>query len=175
MDALRQHRAPQYEERLRLGEAYADYGLVFATSLGTGIGERNVIRSSKRALGRAGLRLDIPSHGLRHALLTTAAHLGGDVKSLSARVGHASVAFTLDRYAHALEHADRDLALTVEGPSVPLATPCDRACRSALVTDRLHWSHIGHEMELAAPSDCAAEGATIWSSRWARQGSNLRP
>ena len=115
LDALKRHRARQNEDRLRLGEAYADYGLVFATSLGTALGERNVIRSFKRALARAGLRQDIRFHDLRHAMVTTAAHLGCDVKSLSARVGHASVAFTLDRYAHALEHADRDLALAVEG------------------------------------------------------------
>jgi integrase len=114
LDALRQHRARQNQERLRLGEAYADFGLVFATSLGTALGERNVIRSFKRALARAELRRDIRFHDLRHAMVTTAARLGGDVKSLSARVGHASVAFTLDRYAHALEHADRDLALAVE-------------------------------------------------------------
>jgi integrase len=115
LDALRRHRARQNEDRLRLGDAYSDYGLVFSTSLGTALGERNVIRSFKRALSRAGLRPDIRFHDLRHAMVTTAAHLGGDVKSLSARVGHASVAFTLDRYAHALEHADRDLACAVEG------------------------------------------------------------
>ena len=60
LDALRRHRARQSEERLRLGDAYADYGLVFATSFGTALGGRNAIRSFKQALARgvaAGLPL----------------------------------------------------------------------------------------------------------------------
>ena len=47
---------------------------------------------------------------LRHFHITEAALAGVSVKALSARVGHASVAFTLDRYAHAIEAGDRDVA-----------------------------------------------------------------
>ena len=42
--------------------------------------------------------------------ITEAAHPGVNVKALSARVGHASVAFTLDRYVHAIEAGNRDVA-----------------------------------------------------------------
>ena len=50
---------------------------------------------------------------MRHHHITTAAYAGVNVKSLWARVGHASVAFTLDRYAHAFEQGDRDVAEAV--------------------------------------------------------------
>jgi len=112
--ALRAHRARQNAERLRLGEAYSDYGLVFPTSVGTALYERNVIRAFKAALRRAKVRDDIRIHDLRHYHITEAAHAGVSVKALSTRVGHASVAFTLDRYAHAFESADRDVADAVE-------------------------------------------------------------
>ncbi|MBA2446985.1 MAG: site-specific integrase [Chloroflexi bacterium] len=114
IDALRRHRARQNAERLRRGEAYCDFGLVFATSNGTPLGERNVIRAFKAALKRAELRDTIRIHDVRHYHITTAAHSGVSVKALSTRVGHASVAFTLDRYAHALEGGDRDVADAVE-------------------------------------------------------------
>jgi integrase len=76
--------------------------------------ERNTIRELKEALERAGFseedRARIRLHDLRHFHITEAAHAGVSVKALSARVGHASVAFTLDRYAHAIEAGDRAVA-----------------------------------------------------------------
>ena len=90
---------------------------MFATSLGTPLSERNVIRSFKAALKRAGFREEdrkrIRLYDLRHFHVTEAAHAGVSVKALSSRVGHASVAFTLDRYAHALESGDREVAEAV--------------------------------------------------------------
>jgi len=47
--ALRAHRVRQNEERLAAGQSWADYGLVFATHLGTPLLQRNVIRDFKAA------------------------------------------------------------------------------------------------------------------------------
>jgi len=117
LEALKRHRARQNIERLKLGPEYDDQGLVFATSLGTPLSPRNVIRSFKAALKRAGFneadRKRIRLYDLRHFHVTEAADAGVSVKALSARVGHASVAFTLDRYAHALESGDRQVAEAV--------------------------------------------------------------
>jgi integrase len=112
--ALRRHRARQAAERVAAGASWRDYGLVFTTSVGTALYERSVIRAFKAALRRAKVRDDIRIHDLRHYHITEAAHAGVSVKALSSRVGHASVAFTLDRYAHACEAADRDVAAAVE-------------------------------------------------------------
>jgi len=114
IEALRRHRARQNVDRLKLGPDYTDLGLVFASAIGTAMSERNTIREFKEALERAGFSKDdrarIRIHDLRHFHITEAAHAGVSVKALSARVGHASVAFTLDRYAHAIEAGDRDVA-----------------------------------------------------------------
>jgi integrase len=114
MDTLRRHRARQNADKLKLGQGYDDQGLVFASRVGTPMSERNVIREFKEALERAGFskeeRQQIRIHDLRHFHITEAAHAGVSVKALSARVGHASIAFTLDRYAHAIESGDRDVA-----------------------------------------------------------------
>jgi len=114
MDALRRHRARQNADKLKLGPDYDDHGLVFASAVGTPMSERNAIREFKEALERAEFskedRERIRIHDLRHFHITEAAYAGANVKALSARVGHASVAFTLDRYAHAIEAGDRDVA-----------------------------------------------------------------
>ncbi|HYU19578.1 MAG TPA: tyrosine-type recombinase/integrase [Chloroflexota bacterium] len=52
------------------GDAYADYGLVFATEIGTAFLVADVSHKFKRALARAGLRSDIRFHDLRHASAT---------------------------------------------------------------------------------------------------------
>lgn len=117
LDGVRRHRARQNADKLKLGPDYDDHNLVFATSLGTPLSERNVIRAFKIALKHAGFgeqdRARIRLYDLRHHHITEASHAGVSVKALSSRVGHASVAFTLDRYAHALESADRDVAAAV--------------------------------------------------------------
>jgi hypothetical protein len=53
--ALREQRDRQEFERRRLGEDYADHGLVFASHSGTPLLARNVIRAFKALLARAGL------------------------------------------------------------------------------------------------------------------------
>jgi integrase len=132
MEALRRHRARQNIDKLKLGPSYADGDLVFASRVGTALTERNVIREFKEALERAGFseedRARIRIHDLRHFHITEAAHAGVSVKALSARVGHASVAFTLDRYAHAIEAGDRDVADAV---SRRLRVPQEREGDSA--------------------------------------------
>ncbi len=54
-----------------------------------------------KATGLDGLRF----HDLRHTFATLTA-AGADPKQVSARAGHSSVAFTLDRYGHLYETAE---------------------------------------------------------------------
>jgi integrase len=108
--SLRAHHDRQNFERQKLGDAYRDHGLIFATALGTALGERNVIRAFKAALRRAGLRDDIRLHDLRHAHGTTLAEDGVNLKVISARLGHASIQITANFYLHPGQDADRDAA-----------------------------------------------------------------
>jgi len=110
MTALRQHRARQLEDRLRLGADYAPYDLVFSTSLGTALLGRNVIRSFKAALRRAGLPARVRIHDLRHAAATLMLQAGVPDKVASARLGHSQVGITRDLYSHIMPGMERDAA-----------------------------------------------------------------
>lgn len=63
-------------------------------------------------------------HALRHTQATLLIGEGADVKTVQARLGHASPDTTLSIYAHAIEANDRKAAATIEGI---LSTPKDDA------------------------------------------------
>jgi integrase len=98
---LRSHRAKQAAAKLLAGSAYQDYGLVFATGLGTPIEPGNLRRSWLgiiKAAGVSGLRI----HDMRHASASFMLRAGVHPKVVSERLGHASVNITLDTYSHIL-------------------------------------------------------------------------
>jgi integrase len=100
--ALRQHRARQAAERLAAGEAWQDWGLVFADVTGRPLSGIHVLRYEfLPLLKRAGLpRLRF--HDLRHSCATLLLGRGVNPKIVSEMLGHSTVAITLDRYSHVL-------------------------------------------------------------------------
>jgi integrase len=112
--ALRAHRDRQDFEKHRLGESYSDYGLAFASELGTPLDQRNVTRSFKAALRRAGLPKTIRFHDLRHAHATMAMMAGVEQKVASSRLGHSTIRLTADLYTHAVKSLDVDAAERVQ-------------------------------------------------------------
>lgn len=109
-EALRRHRQRQLEERLRLGPDYDDRDLVFASQAGTPLQHRNVIRAFKALLQDAGLPGTYRIYDLRHAHATALFAAGVHPKAASERLGHSSVALTLDTYSHKVEGIDADAA-----------------------------------------------------------------
>lgn len=71
-------------------------------------------RTWKRLLRAAGLPENLRIHDLRHLHATVLAHAGIPAKTIQARLGHHSAAFTLDRYGHAMRAADADAALRAQ-------------------------------------------------------------
>jgi integrase len=71
-----------------------------------------VTRTFQRTARMQGLE-PIGPHGLRHSLATLALQAGVASKVVSERLGHASVAMTLDRYSHVLPTMQDDAAETV--------------------------------------------------------------
>jgi len=97
---LKQHRAKQAEERLRLGAAWEDNNLVFANEAGRPIEATNLVqRSFRRILARADLPL-IRFHDLRHTYATLALGRGVHPKVVSDALGHADISTTLNLYSH---------------------------------------------------------------------------
>ena len=101
VQALRAHRKAQAAELLALGPAYEDHGLVFAREDGVPLSPRTFTRhfaDNARAAGVPVIRL----HDLRHTWATLALGQGVHPKVVQERLGHASIAVTLDIYSHAV-------------------------------------------------------------------------
>lgn len=110
VSALRSHRKRQLEEKLRAGSDWQDNGLVFANLTGGPLEAQNVVnRFYKPLLRRAGLPA-IRFHDLRHSCLSLLAQRGEPIRDLQALAGHATAAFTLQRYTHHYDASARRTA-----------------------------------------------------------------
>jgi integrase len=99
-EALRRHRLAQNAERLKLGAAWDDNGLVFANELGRPIEAGNLLRRSFwPLLAKAGLPR-IRFHDLRHTAATLMLGKGVHPKIASEMLGHSKIGITLDLYSH---------------------------------------------------------------------------
>ncbi|MGB9886774.1 MAG: tyrosine-type recombinase/integrase [Moorellales bacterium] len=107
--ALKAHRKRQLEEKLALGEAYQDHGLVFCTEKGTPIRPRNLNRTFTRLKKRAGVD-GVTPHGLRHTYATRLLELGEHPKVVQELLGHSQISLTLDTYSHVLPELKRQAA-----------------------------------------------------------------
>lgn len=103
------HRIRQLEERLRIGEAWQDTGLVFTHEDGSFLSPRLVSSWFAQLARDAGLPR-IRLHDVRHSYATAALIAGIPTKVVSERLGHASIAITLDTYSHVLPNMQEDAA-----------------------------------------------------------------
>lgn len=108
LDGLLAHRDRQYEDKLKWGSAWHDTGLVFTREDGNAMHPQALSDHFEAAVKRAQLPT-LSLHGLRHTYATLALASGMKPWDLSDRLGHASVAFTLQVYRHAIQ-ASQDTA-----------------------------------------------------------------
>lgn len=106
---LRAHRARQLTERLAAGAAWQDHGLVFCWEDGRPIHPARLTTWFLRHCRVLELP-EIGVHGLRHTYATAALRAGVAPQVVSKRLGHASVAITLDVYAHVFVCDDEQAA-----------------------------------------------------------------
>ena len=103
---LRGHLAMLATEREACGDAYADHGLLFCWADGRKIYPDTITRQFNRLVDRARVpRIDL--HDVRHTYATMALRAGVNPKIVSERLGHASVAFTLQTYTDSVPELDR--------------------------------------------------------------------
>lgn len=108
---LRSWRKRQLELYLQTGTRANDSGFVFAKANGDPLHPDYFSRSFERLLAK----LDLPRvrfHDLRHTHATLLIKAGVPVKVVSERLGHASVAFTMQVYQHVLPGMQADAAAT---------------------------------------------------------------
>jgi integrase len=98
-EALKIHKKNQALERLKVGKAYQDNGLVFATQNG-GILSSTILRQHYiDFLNRIGVPYR-PFHALRHTYATTLFNHNLPPKVVQELLGHATIDITLDTYTH---------------------------------------------------------------------------
>ena len=95
-------RAVQEQEAAAAGSAYSSSGFIVTNALGGYIEPRTFKDYYNQILDLAGLR-HFTFHALRHTFASRAMEQGMDSKTLSILLGHYSVSFTLDTYAHVLD------------------------------------------------------------------------
>src|SRR5215213_7909546 len=108
VQALRDHRKRQIEERLKHAGVWQEIGLVFTATVGTPLDHHNVFRRSfKLLLWRAGLP-DIPFHALRYSFATLMLSGREHPKVVQEILGHSRINTTLDFYSHVLPDMQRE-------------------------------------------------------------------
>ncbi len=107
--ALRAHRARQVEERLAWGGGYNESDLVFCREDGAPVRPdwfSTEFEHHVKATGLVWIRL----HGLRHTHASLALAANVHPKVVSERLGHSTIAMTLDTYSHAIPALQEDAA-----------------------------------------------------------------
>jgi integrase len=102
VEALKRHSERQAQEMVRADIHYQDQGLVFASLVGTPLSRRNLTRSFKALLKRAGLPHTVRFHDLRHTCATLLLSQNTHPKFVQELLGHATVAVTLDTYSRVM-------------------------------------------------------------------------
>lgn len=125
---LRQYRKEYQELRMLLGDAWEsdesgrDLNWLFIQSTGklmhpsTPYGTfKDILTKYNAAVGDESKKLpDITLHGLRHTHLTLLIAENMDIRTVSARLGHAKTSTTLDIYTHAIKSRDTAAADTLD-------------------------------------------------------------
>ncbi|MDI6872498.1 MAG: tyrosine-type recombinase/integrase [Bacillota bacterium] len=114
VQALREHRAIQDEERKLWGPEWQEHGLVFTGDAGRPISPRNLVRQFKLLLKKAGLPNSVRFHDLRHTHATLLFRKGVHPKAVQERLGHSSITVTMDTYSHILPTIQREAAVTAD-------------------------------------------------------------
>jgi len=100
VEALREHRRRQLEDRLRLGPVWQEHGLVFPGPDGRPWHPATLSCSFRELCKRAGM--EIRFHDLRHSHATQLLKAGVHPKIVNEWLGHSTVGITLDIYSHLL-------------------------------------------------------------------------
>lgn len=102
-NALKREQKKQIANKLKHGSSFDNEdNLVFTNEIGGHLSDVTVRNHLTRLLMNNGIE-NIRFHDLRHSFATISLENGEDIKTVSENLGHATVAFTMDIYAHVTE------------------------------------------------------------------------
>lgn len=106
MQMMKEYKAYQNEERLRLGEYFVNYGYVFTQDNGEALHPDSINHEFLKMEKKYNLP-HLRPHSFRHTMATHLFANGNmDVVTVSARLGHAQPSTTMNIYAHAIPSKD---------------------------------------------------------------------
>jgi len=112
--ALKAQRRIQIEKQLRAGPLWDNsHNLIFTNETGGLLSQRMTDYHFRDIADAAGLS-HTRFHDCRHTYAVNALRAGDDVKSVQGNLGHATAAFTLDRYGHFTEAMQQASAARME-------------------------------------------------------------
>lgn len=115
IDTLHWQQRRQIEQQLKAGPLWDNpHHVVFSTETGEPLDQWKAERAFLAVVEAAGLS-GVRFHDLRHTYAVNAIRAGDDIKTIQGNLGHASAAFTLDRYGHFTERMKQDSATRMEG------------------------------------------------------------
>jgi len=100
VEALREHRVRQAEDRLSAGPLWQDHGLVFASAVGTPMDDHNVRRMFREITEEAGLGAGWVPREMRHTFVSLLSARGVPVEAIALLAGHNQTATTELVYRH---------------------------------------------------------------------------
>ena len=104
----------QTEWRLKAGAVWSNpHGLVFTNEVGDPLEQTQISYLFSKLGAAAGLE-GVRFHDLRHTYAVNAIRAGDDIKTIQGNLGHASAAFTLDRYGHFTDRMKLDSAARMD-------------------------------------------------------------
>lgn len=100
IEALKKVKVQQRRWQEECGAAWRNPdGLVFTNEIGGHLCHFTVYKHFKRIAESIGLH-DVRFHDMRHTFAVLSLETGADMKTVSSMMGHATVAFTMDKYGH---------------------------------------------------------------------------
>ena len=122
MDLIKKHKKEQQELRLSLGDQWQGNDYLFIQWDGKQMNLSTPYHAFKDIINKYNATIvdptdhlpDIPLHGLRHTSATLLISENVDVRTVSARLGHAQTSTTMNIYAHSLKKMDEKAADTLD-------------------------------------------------------------
>jgi integrase len=134
LSALQSHRSRQQRERELCGERWRETGMVFTTTIGTMLDQRNMLRTFYGILNTpdpadpepepAKKRKLLPRlrfHDLRHSAATLLLVQGVHPRYIMELFGHSSISVTMNIYGHVLDDMKRETARQTDAILSPVA------------------------------------------------------
>src|SRR5262249_27865676 len=100
IEALKEHRKRQLEERMKAGKLWNDHNFVFCDKLGEPFTTFRLNTDFKQVAKAAGLPDGFSPYTMRHSMATILIATGTNPKAVSERLGHSTVVTTLREYVH---------------------------------------------------------------------------